>query len=203
MSGVLPPTYEREAVDRWERTSRDTPAKQYSASLLALSRGDVAGARSRVTAGLAGLKAQRQSGDDAEFRALLSAVAGLVTVVAGDTTAGVAQIERALAAAGTLEDTDRTLPLRLQWTLALTGRPETRERGIERLRYGFQPDPLILPYTYFLLGRALTAQGDRDGAAQAYGQFLRLWDKADPEFQPLVRDARHALQELIAEHSSP
>ena len=43
------------------------------------------------------------------------------------------------------------------------------------------------------------AAGQRDSAAQAYGRFLRFWDKADPELKGRVREAREALQELTRE----
>jgi hypothetical protein len=33
----------------------------------------------------------------------------------------------------------------------------------------------------------------------SYSRFLRLWDKADPELQGRVREAREALQELTQE----
>jgi hypothetical protein len=46
---------------------------------------------------------------------------------------------------------------------------------------------------------AAALAGQRDSAAQAYGRFLRLWDKADPDQQGKVREARDALQELSRE----
>jgi tetratricopeptide (TPR) repeat protein len=38
--------------------------------------------------------------------------------------------------------------------------------------------------------------GDRDQSAAHYAQFLALWRDADPEFQPLVDDARRRLARL-------
>jgi hypothetical protein len=38
--------------------------------------------------------------------------------------------------------------------------------------------------------------GDRARAIEHYRAFLALWEDADPELQPLVRDARTALQRL-------
>jgi hypothetical protein len=49
------------------------------------------------------------------------------------------------------------------------------------------------------LGRTYEAAGQRDSAAVAYGRFLRFWDKADPEMQGKVREAREALLELSRE----
>jgi hypothetical protein len=49
------------------------------------------------------------------------------------------------------------------------------------------------------LAQAYDAAGNRDAAAEAYGRFIRLWDKADPSLQPRVAEARRALEELTAE----
>src|SRR3954467_12620549 len=89
--------------------------------------------------------------------------------------------------------------LRFQLALALAARPETRAEGIRWLRYGFNPEPLYLPLSYLALGHAYEVGGQRDSAAAAYGRFLRLWDKADPEVQSRVREARDALQEVSRE----
>jgi len=63
------------------------------------------------------------------------------------------------------------------------------------LRYGFDLLPLYKPLTFLALGHAYEAAGVRDSATQAYTHFLRLWDKADPELQGRVREARSALEE--------
>ncbi len=86
-----------------------------------------------------------------------------------------------------------TLPLRLQWALALAARPATRAEGIRRLRYGFDFDPEVLPLTSYALGQAYEADGNRAEAAHFYGSFLRLWDRADPELQSWVRRAKEAV----------
>ena len=88
---------------------------------------------------------------------------------------------------------------RLQLALALAARPETRAEGIRWLRYGFKTLPLYKPLTYLALGHEYEATSQRDSAAMAYGRFLRLWDKADPELQGRVREAKEALQELTGE----
>jgi hypothetical protein len=90
---------------------------------------------------------------------------------------------------------------RFQFALALAARPETRAEGIRWLRYGFENLPLYKPLTFLALGHTYEAAGQRDSAAQAYGQFLRFWDKADPELQGRVREAKDALQELSRERS--
>jgi hypothetical protein len=60
---------------------------------------------------------------------------------------------------------------------------------------------LYLPLTYLALGHAYELGGERDSAAQAYNRFLRLWDKADPDLQGRVKEAREGLQAIAAEHS--
>ena len=84
--------------------------------------------------------------------------------------------------------------------LALAADENTREEGISRLRYGFDNAALyLIPLTYLALGRTYEAAGKTDSAAMAYGRFVRLWDKADPELQGRVAEAREALQRLTAE----
>ena len=38
----------------------------------------------------------------------------------------------------------------------------------------------FMPINFYYLGRIHEAAGEREEAAQAYGQFIRLWDKPDP-----------------------
>jgi hypothetical protein len=95
--------------------------------------------------------------------------------------------------------TEETSFFRFQLGLALAARPETRAEGITRLKYGFDLQPLYLPLTQLALGRTYEAAGQRDSSVQAYSRFLRFWDKADPEMQGRVREAREALQGLTRE----
>jgi hypothetical protein len=99
--------------------------------------------------------------------------------------------------------TEETSFFRFQLGLALAARSETREEGIRWLSYGFDLQPLYLPLTRLALGRTYEAAGQRDSAAVAYSRFLRLWDKADPELQGRVKEARAALQEISAERLGP
>ncbi len=91
---------------------------------------------------------------------------------------------------------------RLQLALSLAARPATRAEGIRWLTYGFDMLPLYKPLTLLALGHTYEAAGARDSAKQAYSRFIRLWDKADPELQGRVREARSALQELTREGPS-
>ena len=58
----------------------------------------------------------------------------------------------------------------------------------------FRSSALYLPLTHLALGHTYEAAGQRDSAATAYSWFLRFWDKADPELQGRVREAKEALQ---------
>jgi hypothetical protein len=78
-------------------------------------------------------------------------------------------------------------------------RRESQAEGIRRLRYGFELEPLYQPLTHLALGRAYEGAGERDSAAAEYSRFLRFWDKADPELQGRVREAKEALQEITGE----
>jgi hypothetical protein len=67
------------------------------------------------------------------------------------------------------------------------------------LKYAFHFQPLYLPLIQLALGRTYEAAGQRDSAAVAYGRFIRLWDKADPEVQGRVEEARESFQEITKE----
>ena len=83
--------------------------------------------------------------------------------------------------------------------LSLAARRDTRAEGIRSLSYGFDMLPLYKPLTLLALGHTYEAAGARDSAVQAYNHFLNLWDKADPQLQGRVHEARSALQELSRE----
>jgi hypothetical protein len=116
-----------------------------------------------------------------------------------DTTVGLARLRSGLDQAASPETAERSVFLRLQLALALAARNDTRAEGIRHLQYGFDYQPLYLPLIQLALGRTYEAAGQRDSAAVAYSRFLRFWDKADPELQGRVREAREALQEVTRE----
>ena len=93
--------------------------------------------------------------------------------------------------------------MRFQFALALAARADTRAEGIRWLQYGFENLPLYKPLTSLGLGHTYEAAGQRDSAANYYGRFLRYWDKADPELQARVTQAKEALQEISRERPSP
>jgi tetratricopeptide (TPR) repeat protein len=127
------------------------------------------------------------------LRSLFDATEGWADLLEGDTASGINRIAAGLQQPGVLTVDAPTLPLRLQWALALAARPATRAEGIRRLRYGFDLDPSVLPLTFYALGQAYEAEGNRAEAAHFYGSFLRLWDRADPELQSSVRRAKEAV----------
>ncbi|HYC31714.1 MAG TPA: hypothetical protein VEB59_05455, partial [Gemmatimonadales bacterium] len=131
---------------------------------------------------------------------LLRAAAGWARLAEGDTAAGVAQLRTGVAQAFSPTNGELTSFLRFQLALALAARAETREDGINRLRFGFQSSALYLvPLAELALGRAYEAAGKPDSAALAYGRFVRLWDKADPEVRNRADEAREALRRLTEE----
>jgi eukaryotic-like serine/threonine-protein kinase len=172
------------------------PQADYAGALLHMFRGQVAEGRRRVsralTAGNSRLLPQ-------EMRGLMEAVDGWGMLLQRDSVGGIRRLRAGIDTAASPGLAGETAFFRFQLALALTARPETRNEGIEWLRYGFVLEPLYLPLTYLVLGRTYEAAGQRESAVQAYGTFLRLWDKADPALQGRVREAREALQFLAGE----
>jgi hypothetical protein len=89
--------------------------------------------------------------------------------------------------------------VRLQFALGLASQAATRQEGIRLLENGFDNDLLLTPLTFLALGRAYEAAGNRPAAADAYAQFLRLWDKADPKVQGRVQQAKDGLVRVTGE----
>ncbi len=145
------------------------------------------------------LRADDPSADSLRNRGLLRAAIGWARLVEGDTTEGIADLRTGLSVTGGPRSAETGF-LRLQLALALSADPRTRDEGITHLRYGFNGTALhFLPLAYLALGRTYEAAGKADSAALAYGRFIHLWDKADPELQGRVTEAREALQRLTAE----
>ena len=46
------------------------------------------------------------------------------------------------------------------------------------------------------LGELYEAKGERAKAIEAYGKFVDIWKNADPELQPMVKDARERIARL-------
>ena len=147
-----------------------------------------------------GMLARDSTPDSTRSRGLLKATAGWVRLVQGDTAKGLAELRAGLDGSGGSNSAERTAFLRFQLARVLAAKADTREEGITRLRYGFDNGAVyLLPLSYLELGRTYEAARKPDSAAIAYGRFIRLWDKADPELQDRVAEAREALQRLTSE----
>jgi hypothetical protein len=175
---------------------RPGPEAEYGTAMVRIGRGEVAEGRRRLARSLA---------DSAKMSPVQSgrllAADGYGALLQGDTALGLARLRSGLdqAAPGAAEQSGF---LRLQLALALAAGKDTRAEGIRYLTYGFGSQPMYLPLIQLALGRTYEAAGQRDSAALAYGRFIRLWDKADPQLQGRVKEAREALEELTRERPS-
>ena len=85
------------------------------------------------------------------------------------------------------------------WDLA--GNPDSAISVAERYLAATDPyrstvDHVNLGPTLFRLGERYEARGNRAKAVEYYGRLTELWEKADPELQPQVRDARERIARL-------
>lgn len=172
------------------------PEAEYAGALVRLLRGEVGEGRRALARALAADDSAAMS--EAE-RGYLVAADGWGALLQGDSANGIRRLRSGLAMVAAPGEATESAFLRLQLALALAARPQSRAEGITWLRDGFDLQPLYKPLTLLALARTYEAAGQRDSAAVAYGRFLRLWDKADPELQGRVREAREALQELTTE----
>jgi eukaryotic-like serine/threonine-protein kinase len=62
------------------------------------------------------------------------------------------------------------------------------------------PDASYLAASYQRLGELYEAKGDRAKAKENYEKLIALWKDADPELQPIVKDARERVARLSGEH---
>ena len=194
--GLAPPSLQG-LVDSALRAVPPGPETDYAMALVAMVRGRVPDARRQLARALA-------SRDTAllarPVHGLLVAADGWGAILQGDSVGGIRRMREGLALAAA--PNEETSFLRLQFALAIAGRPESRAEGIRWLKYGFDQQPLYLPLTYLALGHAYELGEQRDSAAAAYSRFLKLWDKADPELQGRVKEARAGLQEVTRENPS-
>ena len=168
--------------------------------LYSLTRGRPDDARRFAEAGLAA----DSSYAPRVIAALLSAGIGWADLLDGDTIAGIEKLRSGVEQAGFSSNAlVPGIPIRYQLAVALAARPETRDEGIRRLRYAYWfGDSPYVALTYLWLGQALEQAGEPAGAAEAYAQFIRLWEKADPHLQPRVETARRALERLGGEKTN-
>ncbi|MEP7226328.1 MAG: serine/threonine-protein kinase [Gemmatimonadales bacterium] len=170
------------------------PEAVYASAMLHVIRGQVSEGRRLLARTLGG---RDSASIPTPIRGLMIAGDGWAALLQGDSLGGIRRMRVGLDLSAAPNE-ESAFP-RLQFALALAARPATRDEGIRWLRYGFETLPLYKPLTLLALGHAYEAGGQRDSAAVAYGRFLRLWDKADPELQGRVREAKDAVQELTRE----
>jgi tetratricopeptide (TPR) repeat protein len=74
--------------------------------------------------------------------------------------------------------------------------------ALEWLRNGFADTPAEVAYlapVHLRSGEIYERLGERSRAAEAYQRLLHLWERCEPEMEPLVRDARLRLARLAME----
>jgi serine/threonine-protein kinase len=183
-------------IDRASAQSGSARKATYYQAVLALTTGKLPEARQRIALGLS---LADTSVDSTISRGLLEATRGWVRLLEGDTIRGIDELRAGITRAGA-HAAEVTGFLRFQLAVVLAARQETRREGILRLRYGIGPTAAhLIPLSYLALGKAYEAAGVADSAVMAYRQFVRLWDKADPDLQDRVIEARAAVQELTRE----
>jgi hypothetical protein len=192
---LTPPSLDT-VLDAAVRATPPGPESVYATAMLHLLRGQVAEGRQLLGRELG----RDRASIPAPVRGLMMAGDGWAALLQGDSVGGIKRMRAGLDLSAAPNE-ESAFP-RLQFALALAARRETRAEGIRWLKYGFEALPLYKPLTFLALGHAYEAARQRDSAAAAYSRFLRLWDKADPELQGRVREARAALQELTQERST-
>jgi hypothetical protein len=194
LMGIAPADFAPQVVDTVLHRAIRNPGQAFVKALLLLRRGDGPGAGRIIDSVMRGDTTQLPPVLKGGFRA----AAGWRALLAGDTTRGIRELRAGIEAmpAG---NSFFGAPLRLELATTLVTHPATRDEGLRLLRYGFENDIGALPVAYYALGRAADAAGRRDDALFGYGQFVKLWDKADPEVRGRVQEAKDALARLAGE----
>ncbi len=180
--------------------SESDPLASFWRGVFLAGTGDVPNARAEV---------QRQldligDSDTTAMRGLFDALMGWVLMLEGDSVGGIARMERGLNDVGFAPGVSIfSGPLRFELATALTQRNESRSEGLRRLRFGVGPASEYRALTYLALAQVFEEDGDDSGAIEAYSQFVRLWENADPQLQPAVESARRALRRLAGESIVP
>jgi hypothetical protein len=175
------------------------PEAEYARAMAHLLRGEVGEGRRWVARSLA---AGKSESIPESRRGYLVAVDGWAALLQGDSTTGLPRLREGIQMIASPREGEESAFLRFQLARTLAAAPENRTEGITWLREGFDLHPLYQPLTHLELGRTYEAVGKTDSAALAYRKFLRFWDKADPDLQGRVTEARQALEELTRERPS-
>ncbi len=193
--GFAPPDYLPPQLAAMAAAPMRNPWEAYMRAVVRLNRGDQAGG----TRWIDSLLANRAPNLPPRFWGMVEAAKGWSIIMAGDTAAGLIRMRGSLEQVGSGWNRFLTAPLRLQFATAMALHPATRDEGRALLRYGFTNEMGMVPIAQYALGRAEEAAGNRAAAAEAYGNFLRLWDKADPIFQPRITEVKEALKRVTGE----
>jgi tetratricopeptide (TPR) repeat protein/TolB-like protein len=194
MGGFAPPDYQPPELVGMSKAPITNPFQAYLHAVIQLNGGD----RARGTQLIDSLLANRTPNFPPKFWSTVQAAKGWSMVIGGDTVGGVKMMRTSLEEAASWNQW-LTAPLRLNLATILATRPETRDEGRRLLQYGFVTDVGVVPIAQYALGRAEESTGHRAEAIEAYGRFLRLWDKADSSAQPRVEEVKQALKRLTAE----
>ena len=195
MYGYAPVEYGQDIFGPLGARPRANPFQVYYQAILQLGRGQRAEGERLVDS----LLAHRDPKMPPKLYDIVRAAKGWATMTAGDTAGGLAAMRAALEDVGAGWNPWMTGPLRLQMATAMALRPETAAAGRRLLQHGFNGDLGVAPMAAYALGRTEEAAGNKAAAAEAYGRFLRLWDKVDPALQPRVTEVREALGRVTGE----
>jgi serine/threonine-protein kinase len=178
------------------RAPAGNPFVELIRGVLAYDTGDIAHVGPAVQAGL---EAAAGPNNPPWLRGALIGLDGLRMVAQGDTLKGLARADSGLRAAGGFGNPAFVAMIALRVAQVQVAYVPTRSAGLKRLQYGFQDRPELLPIIQYDLAKVYESMGDKPKAVAAYGQFVRLWSKADRDYQPRVKEARDALQRLTSE----
>ena len=192
MLGIAPDSYGKTFLEGLERAPINNPFVAYFRAAILLSRGDAQRAGHILDS------AVHDSLTFPDFlRGAYVGALGWRALMVGDTTTGIRLLRTGAERLG--GNSFFSAPLRLQLGAALAARPDSRDQGLKLLHNGFLNDLGALPVAYFALGRAAEAAGHKDEAIFGYGQFVRLWDKADSSAKYQVQAAKEGLIRLTGE----
>lgn len=86
----------------------------------------------------------------------------------------------------------------------LAGEPDSALAIYERAvstpgLYRIYDEYATIAQTYRRLGELYEGRGEREKAVEYYDRFVNLWADADPELQPVVKDVRARIADLVGE----
>lgn len=149
--------------------------------------------------------------EDPMFAGLIEATYGWGALERGDTVRAIARMREGLTQANrwngssfNMNPFDRLGTLGIgavtgfKLMAALASQPSTSEEGIELLENTLWVDLHYATLRHLELGRARDRAGDRAGALEAYRQFVRLMNGADPglPIEEEIEEARAAVERL-------